>query len=119
MTFVTSGMHPHTHCFLGASLAPPSSKDLEGQGDTVRQPHSTQNWALTLQVHSRWTPNDVSLPTSILWNSLWKWGPRPWSEAGGNMLPTQAAEARLEQEIHSKGEWSLLPPEASPLYSGI
>lgn len=26
---------PHTHCFLGASLAPPSSKDLEGQGDTV------------------------------------------------------------------------------------
>ena len=83
------------------------------------QPRIAQNWALTVQVHSGWTPNDVSLPTSILWNSLWKWGPRAWSEAGRNKLPTQAAGDRLEQEIPSKGEWSLLPPEASPLYPGI
>ena len=34
---------PQTDCFPGANLAPPSSKDLEGQGDTVHPaPHSPE-----------------------------------------------------------------------------
>lgn len=50
-------------CFSGASLAPPGSKDLEGLGYIVSVwPHGAQNWALTLQVHSKWALNDVSPP---------------------------------------------------------
>ena len=52
--------------FLGAPahpcLVPPGSKDFDGQGYVVSLgPLDPQNWSLTLQMHSKWGLNYVSL----------------------------------------------------------
>lgn len=43
-------------------LVPPGSKDFDSQGYIVSiWPPGTQNWSLTLQIHSKWALNSGSL----------------------------------------------------------
>ena len=46
-----------------------------------------------LQVHSRWAPNDVSLPTPSPWNSYLKLGLRQCLEADRSRCASHSTEA--------------------------
>lgn len=89
------------------SLVPPGSKDFDSQGYIVSiWPPGTQNWSLTLQIHSKWALNSGSLahPTP---RRSYREGPEG-----------TASRSWIPGGVRRQAEGSLPPKQPRPAWNG-